>query len=105
MADIKEILVAWGAGESISAIARRLGYTRLTVCQYGRAAEHVGLAPGAELLAAPESQPYLASVLGQPGVCAHPDPAGRQASGRSAGDATPIRLRQTLAGARAGAAS
>jgi transposase len=46
MADIKEILVAWDAGESVSAIARRLGYTRLTVRKYGRAAEHVGLVRG-----------------------------------------------------------
>ena len=46
MADSKEILVAWDAGESVSAIARRLGYTRLTVRKYGRAAEHVGLVRG-----------------------------------------------------------
>src|SRR5215210_9500213 len=46
MADIKEILVAWDAGESVSGIARRLGYTRLTVRKYGRAAEHVGLVRG-----------------------------------------------------------
>ncbi len=30
MADIKEILVGWDVGESVSAIARRLGYTRVT---------------------------------------------------------------------------
>lgn len=46
MADTKEILVAWDAGESVSAIARRLGYTRLTVRKYGRAAEHIGLVRG-----------------------------------------------------------
>ena len=46
MADIKEILVAWDAGEAVSAIARRLGYTRPTVRKYGRAAEHVGLRRG-----------------------------------------------------------
>jgi transposase len=46
MADIKEILVAWDAGEDISAIARRLGYTRPTVRKYARAAEAVGLTRG-----------------------------------------------------------
>lgn len=42
-----------------------LGQPSLHVIQ-----EAARLAPGAALLAAPESQPYLASVLGQPGVCA-----------------------------------
>jgi len=46
MADIKEILVAWDAGEEISTISRRLGYTRPTVRKYARAAEAVGLARG-----------------------------------------------------------
>src|SRR5262245_50543648 len=46
MADIKEILVAWDAGESVSAIARRLGYTRVRVRKDGRAAEHVGVVRG-----------------------------------------------------------
>jgi transposase len=46
MADIKEILVAWDAGEEISAISRRLGYTRPTVRKYARAAEQVGLTRG-----------------------------------------------------------
>src|SRR3712207_7232411 len=32
---------SWDAGEAVSAIARRLGYTRPTVRKYGRAAEHV----------------------------------------------------------------
>ena len=31
VADVKEILVAWDAGEGVSAIARMLGYTRPTV--------------------------------------------------------------------------
>ena len=31
VADIKEILVAWEAGETVSAIARRLEYSRPTV--------------------------------------------------------------------------
>ena len=46
MADIKEILVAWDAGESVSAIARRLGYTRPTVRKYVQAASQVGLTRG-----------------------------------------------------------
>jgi transposase len=46
MADLKEIRVAWDAGEDISAISRRLGYTRPTVRKYARAAEQVGLRRG-----------------------------------------------------------
>jgi transposase len=47
MADIKEILVGWDVGESVSALARRLGYTRVTVRKYVQAAEQVGLRRGA----------------------------------------------------------
>jgi transposase len=47
MADVKEILVAWDVGEAVSTIARRLGYARMTVRKYVRAAEHVGLTRGA----------------------------------------------------------
>jgi predicted transcriptional regulator len=46
VADIKEILVAWDAGENVSAIERRLGYTRPTIRKYIRAAERVGLVRG-----------------------------------------------------------
>jgi transposase len=46
MADIKEILVGWDVGESVSAIGRRLGYTRVTVRKYVQAAEQVGLRRG-----------------------------------------------------------
>ncbi len=46
VADIKEVLVAWDAGESVSAIARMFGYTRPTVRKYVHAAAHVGLARG-----------------------------------------------------------
>lgn len=46
MADIKEILVQWDAGEDLSAIARTLGYSRPTVRKYVRAAERLGLTPG-----------------------------------------------------------
>lgn len=46
VADIKEILTQWDAGEEISRIARTLGYSRPTVRKYIRAAERLGLAPG-----------------------------------------------------------
>jgi transposase len=46
--DIKEVLVAWDAGESVSAIARMFGYTRPTVRKYVHAAAHVGLTRGGE---------------------------------------------------------
>ena len=52
VADIKEVLVAWDAGESVSAIARMFGYTRPTVRKYVHAAEHVGLARGGDVLKA-----------------------------------------------------
>lgn len=48
VADVKEILVGWDAGEPVSGIARRLGYTRPTVRKYVRAAERVGLRRGGE---------------------------------------------------------
>ncbi len=44
--DILEIIVAWDTGEGISAIARRLGYTRVTVRKYTGAARALGLARG-----------------------------------------------------------
>ena len=47
MLDILELLVAWDAGEGISAIARRLGYMRTTVRKYVAAAEALGLPRGA----------------------------------------------------------
>jgi len=46
VADVKEILVQWGAGEGVSRIARTLGYTRPTVRKYLRAAERAGLRRG-----------------------------------------------------------
>ncbi len=46
VADIMEILVAWDAGETNSAIARRLGYSRPTVRKYTDAARAQGLARG-----------------------------------------------------------
>ena len=46
MADVKEILVQWDAGEDRQHIARALGYSRPTVRKYIRAAEQLGLTPG-----------------------------------------------------------
>jgi transposase len=46
VADVKEILVQWDAGEGVSRIARTLGYTRPTVRKYLHAAERVGLRRG-----------------------------------------------------------
>ena len=46
MADVKEILVQWDAGLSVSAIGRSLGYSRPTVRKYVEAAERVGLRRG-----------------------------------------------------------
>src|SRR5712692_7212508 len=43
VADVKEILVQWEAGEGISTIARALGYTRPTVRKYVQAAVETGL--------------------------------------------------------------
>ena len=50
----QEILVGWDVGESVSALARRLGYTRVTVRKYVQAAEQVGLRRGAGLRAEAE---------------------------------------------------
>ncbi|MGZ3675760.1 MAG: IS21 family transposase, partial [Ktedonobacterales bacterium] len=41
VADIKAVLVAWEAGQSVSAIARMLGYTRPTVRRYIEAARRL----------------------------------------------------------------
>jgi transposase len=46
VADIKAVLVAWDAGERISAIERMLGYTRPTVRKYIGAALRLGLVRG-----------------------------------------------------------
>lgn len=48
MADIKEILVQWDAGEGVSAIGRALGYSRPTVRKYVGAAAGAGLVRGGQ---------------------------------------------------------
>src|SRR5260370_6652905 len=48
VADIKEVLVAWDRGQSVSAIARMLGYTRRTVRKYLGVAQRLEIRPGAQ---------------------------------------------------------
>jgi DNA-binding transcriptional regulator LsrR (DeoR family) len=48
VADVKEILVQWDAGQGISAIGRSLGYTRPTVRRYVEAAQRAGLVRGGQ---------------------------------------------------------
>ena len=48
VADIKEVLVAWDRGQSVSAIARMLGYTRPTVRKYIGVAQRLEIRPGAQ---------------------------------------------------------
>jgi transposase len=48
VADVKEILVQWDAGQGISAIGRSLGYTRPTVRKYVEAAKRAGLVRGGQ---------------------------------------------------------
>jgi transposase len=48
VADVKEILVQWDAGQGVSAIARALGYSRPTVRKYVRAARQAGLVRGGQ---------------------------------------------------------
>jgi transposase len=63
VADIKEVLVAWDAGESVSAIARMFGYTRPTMRKYVRAAEHVGVARGGDQRGEAEWERLTRAVL------------------------------------------
>src|SRR5258706_14303397 len=48
VADSKEVLVAWDRGQSVSALARMLGYTRPTVRKYIGAAQRLEIRPGAQ---------------------------------------------------------
>jgi transposase len=48
VADVKEILVQWDAGEGVSAIANALSYSRPTVRKYVRAAERAGMVRGGQ---------------------------------------------------------
>src|SRR5258708_34136083 len=46
VADIKAVLIAWDAGERISAIERMLGYARPTVRKYISTAQRLGVVRG-----------------------------------------------------------
>ena len=46
VADVKEILVHWDAGATVSQIARALAYSRPTVRKYVTVAERLGLRRG-----------------------------------------------------------
>jgi hypothetical protein len=46
VADVKEILVRWDAGVSISGVAHSPGYSRPTVRKYVQAGQHLGLVRG-----------------------------------------------------------
>jgi transposase len=46
VADVKETLVQWDTGGSISGIAQRLGYSRPTVRKYVQAGQRIGLVRG-----------------------------------------------------------
>lgn len=72
VADVKEILVAWDAGETVSAIARRLGYTRPTVRKYVYAAARLGLERGAERRDEADWEEVTAAAMAR--VAAHRDP-------------------------------
>ena len=74
MADIKEILVAWDAGEEVSAISRRLGYSRPTVRKYARAAEHVGLTRGGGRRSEAEWDRLAQAALARVAAAARPTP-------------------------------
>jgi transposase len=74
MADIKEILVAWDAGEEIAAISRRLGYTRPTVRKYARAAEQVGLTRGGGRRAEADWDRLTAATLARVAAPGRPTP-------------------------------
>jgi transposase len=73
VADIREILVQWDAGEELSRIARALGYSRPTVRKYVRAAERAGLTPQQRRRDAAEGDQLAAAAIAQ---VAHQRPPG-----------------------------
>jgi transposase len=80
MADVKEILVAWDAGEPVSAIARQLGYTRPTVRKYVRAAERVGLVRGGGRRSEATWDELTAAAMAHVARVREPGAAGREVS-------------------------
>jgi transposase len=73
VADIREILVQWDAGEEVSRIARQLGYSRPTVRKYIRAAEQAGLTRGQRPRAEADWDQFAAAAIAQ---VAHQRPPG-----------------------------
>lgn len=80
MADVKEILVAWDAGETVSAIARRLGYSRPTVRKYVYAAERVGLQRGGGRRGEAAWEELTAAALGRVAGQRDPGTAAQEVS-------------------------
>src|SRR6478752_1470481 len=66
--DILEMLVAWDAGEGISPIARRLGYTRATVRKYVAAADALGIPRGGSRRSEAEWTAVTAALTARWGV-------------------------------------
>lgn len=75
VADIKEILVQWDAGEGVSRIARSLGYTRPTVRKYIRAAQQVGLRRGSRQYGEAEWERLARDAVASVAVARAPGPA------------------------------
>jgi transposase len=78
MAEVKEILVAWDAGESVSIIGRQLGYTRPTVRKYVRAATRAGLTRGGGRRSEAGWDALTAAVLAQVACQRAPGTAGQE---------------------------
>lgn len=75
VADIKEILVHWEAGSTISGIAAALGYSRPTVRKYVRTAERAGLVRGSQRLDEVGWERLARVVVAQVGPLRHPGTA------------------------------
>jgi DNA-binding Lrp family transcriptional regulator len=73
VADSREILVQWDAGEEVSRIARQLGYSRPTVRKSIRAAEQAGLTRGQRPRAEADWDQLAAAAIAQ---VAHQRPLG-----------------------------
>ncbi len=76
--DVREILAQWDASESISAIAGALGYTRVTVRKYVRAAESVRLVRGAQRRRDASSERLAASAMAPLSAARTPGAAGEE---------------------------
>lgn len=75
VADIKEILVHWEAGSTISGLAAALGYSRPTVRKYVRTAERAGLVRGSKRLDEVSWERLARAVVAQVGTLRQPGTA------------------------------